>query len=293
MSDEVPTEPPVAGAPDPPLAWHAGTVVTDAGGAAAGPTTRAVPPGPADPTVAEPATAAFPTSPETETGPDGGDGGDGTGDDGRGSDEPAPAEKQPKSTRRVLLEWGILIAAALLIAFLIKTFLFQAFYIPSESMVPTLNVGDRVLVNKLSYDFHDVNRGDIVVFEAPPLARSADIEDLVKRVIGLPGETVEAHDDGHIYINGRLLKEPYLPKGTVSVALRQGAAELRGARRRRDGLQGPRGAHLRHGRQPAGVEGRTRLRAGQGVDDRRPRVPAHLAGRRHRLLLIAFSASGR
>ena len=216
MSDEVPTEPPVAGAPDPPLAWHAGTVVTDAGGAAAGPTTRAVPPGPADPTVAEPATAAFPTSPDTETGPDGGDGGDGTGDDGRGSDEPAPAEKQPKSTRRVLLEWGILIAAALLIAFLIKTFLFQAFYIPSESMVPTLNVGDRVLVNKLSYDFHDVNRGDIVVFEAPPLARSADIEDLVKRVIGLPGETVEAHDDGHIYINGRLLKEPYLPKGTVS-----------------------------------------------------------------------------
>ena len=75
---------------------------------------------------------------------------------------------------------------------LIKTFLFQAFYIPSESMVPTLEVGDRVLVNKLSYDLHDVNRGDIVVFEAEPNPgwRNTGINDLVKRVIALPGETV-------------------------------------------------------------------------------------------------------
>ena len=81
-----------------------------------------------------------------------------------------------------MVEWLVLIASALIIAFLIKTFLFQAFYIPSESMVPTLEVGDRVLVNKLSYDFHDVHRGDIVVFDAPALARSNDIKDLVKRV---------------------------------------------------------------------------------------------------------------
>ena len=137
------------------------------------------------------------------------------GPDGDGA-TPGPSKKAPKSTRRVMLEWGILIVAALLIAFVIKTFLFQAFYIPSESMVPTLNVGDRVLVNKLSYDFHDVHRGDIIVFEAPPLARSNDIQDLVKRVVGLPGETVEAHDDGHLYIDGRRLKEPYLPAGTVT-----------------------------------------------------------------------------
>ena len=58
--------------------------------------------------------------------------------------------------------------AALVIALLIKTFLFQAFYIPSESMVPTLKIHDRVLVNKLSYKLHDVHRGDIVVFKAPP-----------------------------------------------------------------------------------------------------------------------------
>src|SRR5581483_7184194 len=111
-------------------------------------------------------------------------------DHGEGAGRRRRSRKPPKSTRRVVVEWVVLIAAALVIAFLIKTFLFQAFYIPSESMVPTLNVGDRVLVNKLSYDFHDVHRGDIVVFDAPPLARSNDIKDLVKRVIGLPGETV-------------------------------------------------------------------------------------------------------
>ncbi|HZP27937.1 MAG TPA: signal peptidase I [Acidimicrobiia bacterium] len=135
-------------------------------------------------------------------------------DHGEGAGRRRRSRKPPKSTRRVVVEWVVLIAAALVIAFLIKTFLFQAFYIPSESMVPTLNVGDRVLVNKLSYDFHDVHRGDIVVFDAPPLARSNDIKDLVKRVIGLPGETVTYPGDGHLYVNGRQLKESYLAKGT-------------------------------------------------------------------------------
>jgi signal peptidase I len=121
--------------------------------------------------------------------------------------------KPRKSSTRVFLEWLILIAVALAIAFVIKSFLFQAFYIPSESMTPTLEVGDRVLVNKLSYDLHDVNRGDIIVFEAPPLARSGDIQDLVKRVVGLPGDTVTGDDKGGILINGRELSEPYLPKG--------------------------------------------------------------------------------
>jgi signal peptidase I len=124
--------------------------------------------------------------------------------------------KGAKSPWRVAAEWVVLIAVALGIAFLIKSFLFQAFYIPSESMKPTLNVGDRVLVNKLSYDFHDVNRGDIAVFEAPPLARSGNIEDLVKRVIGLPGETVTADEHGAVVIDGRRLSEPYLPRGTTT-----------------------------------------------------------------------------
>ena len=134
------------------------------------------------------------------------------------AEEPSSAETRPRSRRaqRVAIEWIILIVAALAIAFLIKSFLFQAFYIPSGSMEPTLQVGDRVLVNKLSYDFHDVNRGDIVVFEAPPSARRGDIEDFVKRVIGLPGETITGDTDGSVLVNGRRLKEPYLPKGTVT-----------------------------------------------------------------------------
>jgi signal peptidase I len=132
--------------------------------------------------------------------------------DGKRTKEPRPK----KPPWRVAVEWLVLIAIALGIAFLIKSFLFQAFYIPSESMKPTLNVGDRVLVNKLSYDLHDPNRGDIVVFEAPPRAQSGGIEDLVKRVIGLPGETVTADADGTVVVDGRRLKEPYLPAGTTT-----------------------------------------------------------------------------
>jgi signal peptidase I len=103
-------------------------------------------------------------------------------------------------------------------AIVIKIFLFQAFYIPSRSMVPTLEVGDRVLVNKLSYDLHDVNRGDIVVFSAGPNRdwEMAHLDDLVKRVIALPGETVTECQTGRVCIDGRLLDESYLPKGTVT-----------------------------------------------------------------------------
>jgi len=129
----------------------------------------------------------------------------------------APESSKPrKGAGRVFLEWVVLIVVALGIAFLIKSFLFQAFYIPSESMTPTLQVGDRVLVNKLSYDLHDVNRGDIIVFEAPALARSDGIEDLVKRTVGLPGDTVTGDDSGGVLVNGRQLNEPYLPQGTQS-----------------------------------------------------------------------------
>ena len=131
----------------------------------------------------------------------------------------APDQGRPKRPgnrgRRLAIEWVILIIAALTIAFLIKTFLFQAFSIPSGSMEPTLKISDRVLVNKLSYHLHDVNRGDIVVFEAPPTASEA-YKDFVKRVIGLPGETVTFPGDGDVYINGRRLKEPYLSARVVT-----------------------------------------------------------------------------
>jgi signal peptidase I len=117
--------------------------------------------------------------------------------------------KRRSSSSRQLVEWLVLVGAALLIAVIIKTFLFQAFYIPSESMEPTFYKNDRILVNKLSYHMHPIHRGDIVVFKAPPGEESATIKDLVKRVVGLPGELVEARN-GAVYINGRRLDEPYV-----------------------------------------------------------------------------------
>ncbi len=123
--------------------------------------------------------------------------------------------EQGSSPLRTVLEWIVLIGAALLVAFIVKTFLFQAFYIPSDSMVPTLIRGDRVLVNKLSYKAHEPNRFDIVVFLAPKGTETVLIKDLVKRVVGLPGETIEGRD-GRILINGTVIEEPFLPAGLQS-----------------------------------------------------------------------------
>jgi signal peptidase I len=124
------------------------------------------------------------------------------------------ARRRSNGTRQAI-EWALLVVGALVIALVIKTFLFQAFYIPSASMDPTLKVHDRVLVNKLSYHLHPVHRGDIIVFKAPALERTEQIKDLVKRVVGLPGDVMQARN-GQVYINDRLLREPYLPKGTTT-----------------------------------------------------------------------------
>ena len=136
---------------------------------------------------------------------------------GEGAAGTPPTRSGKKSFNRMAAEWTILIVAAIVVAIGIKSFLFQAFYIPSESMVPTLEVGDRVLVNKLSYDLHDVHRGDIVVFAAEPNHewQKAGIDDLVKRVIGLPGETVTSCGP-NVCVNGKRLNESYLPKGTAT-----------------------------------------------------------------------------
>ena len=139
----------------------------------------------------------------------------GTGDELAGGHAEAPRHV---SWRRILLEWTVVLVGAVGVFTVINTFLIQAFKIPSESMVPTLEVGDRVLVNKLSYDFHDLNRGDIIVFERPPNAiktNEDDPDDLIKRVIGLPGDRIIAQD-GMVYVNDRRLVEPYLPDGTTT-----------------------------------------------------------------------------
>jgi signal peptidase I len=82
-------------------------------------------------------------------------------------------------------------------------------------MYPTLREGDRVLVNKLSYRLHDVNRGDVIVFERPASETSSNIPDLIKRVVGLPGESI-SFIDGAVYVDGKRLDESYLSDGTVT-----------------------------------------------------------------------------
>lgn len=130
-------------------------------------------------------------------------------------DGPDVDEGSHGSGLRSLVEWVVVVGGALIIALVIKTFLLQAFYIPSSSMVSTLNIGDRVLVNKLSYKVHDVHRGDILVFERPEGEADSGITDLIKRVIALPGETVEAQN-GQILIDGEPLDEPYLDEGVTT-----------------------------------------------------------------------------
>jgi signal peptidase I len=141
-------------------------------------------------------------------------------DPGPDAETPVVAPEKPKKpTTKTVVEWVVLIASALIIALLVKAFLFQAFYIPSDSMVPTLKTNDRVIVNKLSYRLHKVHRGDIVVFTTPKGADGKPVDptikDLDKRVIGLPGETVSAKN-GHVLINGTEIKESYLPSGTIT-----------------------------------------------------------------------------
>ena len=119
--------------------------------------------------------------------------------------------------------WVVVIAAGLAAAFFINMFLIQAFWIPSDSMTPTLETHDRVLVNKLSYHLHDVHRGDIVVFKRPPgETGDAAIKDLIKRVVGLPGDTISQTPDGRVMINGKALEEPYThAKPTIGLGTRK------------------------------------------------------------------------
>jgi signal peptidase I len=136
-----------------------------------------------------------------------------------------------RARRRFLGELPFLLVAALILTVLVKGFLIQAFFIPSRSMEPTLDVGDRVVVNRLAYRIGEPGHGDVVVFLRPtgtgeaaqdgPLSwvRRAvaqglggtppGSEDLIKRVVGLPGDKLQGKD-GHLWRNGRRVPEPYL-----------------------------------------------------------------------------------
>lgn len=133
-------------------------------------------------------------------------------------DQPAPADPAVSTSKRRrmspgtrnTLEWIVVIGGAVLITILLRTFAFQTFYIPSESMVPTLQVGDRIVVNKVTDDY---DRGNIVVFNKPDSWQAAHAV-LIKRIIGMPGETLEIRDNT-VFIDGEELVEPYLAEGAT------------------------------------------------------------------------------
>ncbi len=151
------------------------------------------------------------------------------------SDEPRPTPPAKSEKKRSFwAELPGLLLTALVIAVLIKTFLVQPFWIPSESMLDTIHVNDRVMVNKMAYQFGEPQRGDIVVFRDPsepeieesiPEAvirsvleavgiRTRGHEDLIKRIVGLPGETITVSDN-QVHIDGTPLTEPYLEDDVV------------------------------------------------------------------------------
>jgi signal peptidase I len=139
---------------------------------------------------------------------------EGSPDQGEGGGENEAAKEEVSSSRWVVELVGVVVVA-ILVAVLLRTFVVATYSIPSGSMEPTLQIGDRILVNKLSYHLHGVDRGNIVVFSTPPSENCAGppVSDLVKRVIGLPGEIISLKD-GNVDINGRLLPEPFLPPST-------------------------------------------------------------------------------
>jgi signal peptidase I len=136
------------------------------------------------------------------------------------ADVPAPAAtadpttktaRRPRSASRTVVEWVVIIAIALIAAVLIKTYLIEAYVIPSSSMSPTIEVGDRVLVDKLSYDFGArPERGNIIVFAKPAGDIDPGVKDLIKRVVGLPGQTIRSTSSGGLTIDGRLISQPWL-----------------------------------------------------------------------------------
>jgi signal peptidase I len=110
-----------------------------------------------------------------------------------------------------LVEWIVVITAAAATAVVVRTLMLQLFYIPSESMAHTLEVDDKVMVDKVSHRVTGVQRGDIVVFHRPANLQGSGVNELVKRVIAVEGDTIEAIN-GTVYVNDVAIDEPYLVK---------------------------------------------------------------------------------
>ncbi|HPF20794.1 MAG TPA: signal peptidase I, partial [Syntrophomonas sp.] len=112
-----------------------------------------------------------------------------------------------KEIKEFFKETLSIVIIAFILAMILRTFVIEGRIIPSESMLPTLKVGDRVMVNKFIYRFKQPQRGEIIVFAPPDVLQSKD--DYIKRVIGLPGEKVEIKNN-RVYIDDQPLVEPYL-----------------------------------------------------------------------------------
>lgn len=116
------------------------------------------------------------------------------------------------SGTRAFFDWVVVVSVALLVAFVVRGFVLAHFVVDGQSMATTLDTGDRVFVNKLSYRLHDPNRGDVVVLHQ--LTNTTE-RDLIKRVVGLPGETIEmtgcvVRITAANVSTSQVLEEPYL-----------------------------------------------------------------------------------
>ncbi len=127
-------------------------------------------------------------------------------------------EKKRSLFLKQIFEWIVVIAIALIVAMLVRLFLLQQFYISGPSMETTMFSDNRVLVSKLAYKIGDIDRGDVVVFDRATMNGSQiEHDDLIKRVIGLGGESIEIRDCS-VYIDGTELDEPYLPSRDIGLA---------------------------------------------------------------------------
>lgn len=124
--------------------------------------------------------------------------------------EPQPSESTNGQGLQLIREWVTVLVVALVIAITVRSLILQQFYISGPSMETTMFQDNRVLVNKLSYRLHDIYRGDVVVFDRVTVdGEVVQHDDLIKRVIGLSGETISIKDC-QVFIDGKLLPEPYL-----------------------------------------------------------------------------------
>jgi signal peptidase I len=114
-----------------------------------------------------------------------------------------------RSARRAVVEWLVIIVGVVVVMLVLQATAVQAFWIPSTSMENTLHKDDRVVVDKLSYLFHSVHRGDVVVFTKPKAMAFSTDKVLIKRVIGLPGDRLVIAN-GHVYVDDHELTEPYV-----------------------------------------------------------------------------------